>query len=71
MSHMHFVHGYHEPSSASIIDIARPLPMPSPAQPAPVTMATLPFRPLDGGSDGISVILVNGSVLEMTDVFLG
>lgn len=38
-----------QPSCASRIEMARPLPIPSPAQPAPVTMATLPANEREGG----------------------
>lgn len=53
-------------SEASRIEIARPLPMPVPRQPAPVTMATLPFREREGGTDGISesIVIVQCWVVE-------
>lgn len=38
--------------------MARPLPIPSPAQPAPVTMATRPAREREGGSSGIPSAIV-------------
>lgn len=43
-----------QPSCARRIDIARPLPIPSPAQPAPVTMATLPAKEREGGVDCVA-----------------
>lgn len=43
-----------QPSFARRIEIARPLPIPSPAQPAPVTMATLPAREREGGVDWVA-----------------
>lgn len=39
------------------MEIARPLPIPSPWQPAPVTMAVLPASERDGGVVGISLII--------------
>ncbi len=36
------------PSRASRMAAARPLPMPSAREPAPVTIATLSFRPISG-----------------------
>ena len=44
-----------QPSSARRMDMARPLPIPSPRHPAPVTMATFPLNERDGGSDGTDI----------------
>lgn len=46
------------PSSASIIAMARPLPIPSPKHPLPVTIAHLPASERDGGLDGMVVSLI-------------
>lgn len=34
-----------------MMEMALPVPIPSPAQPAPVTMATLPSKDREGGSE--------------------
>ncbi|CAH0017058.1 unnamed protein product [Clonostachys rhizophaga] len=41
-------------SAASNMEIARPFPIPEPAQPAPVAMATSPFNDRDSGSGRIN-----------------
>ncbi|CAG9942585.1 unnamed protein product [Clonostachys rosea f. rosea IK726] len=46
-------HNTLHPSAASNMEIARSFPIPEPAQPAPVTMATSPFNDRDGGSGRI------------------
>ncbi len=45
------------PARASRIAAARPLPMPSPFAPPPVTIATLPARPASSGNFRLSLML--------------